>query len=149
MSVREFEAPDGRRWRVWSVRPNYLIGERRARDRRATPVESLIDPPVLERRRGVERRQAAARNRRALPGELLPRDWQDGWLVFADVSGERPRADAEADRHGRETRRLAPIPACWDQCDGDDLIAHWRAASPTSRPRAREVPRRDAARAES
>jgi len=111
MSVREFRAPDGRRWRVWAVRPNSAITERRRMDRRVTPVEALDDPPVLERRRSGNRRQRP----RSRPGELLPDRWRDGWLVYEDVS------TATGDH---EMRRLAPIPPQWESCSEADLATH-------------------------
>lgn len=130
MSVREFQTPDGERWRVWAVRPNHIIGERRRDDRRITPVESLDDPPVLERRLGVDRRHGDARRRRALPGTLLPDAWQEGWLVFERTGdGHRTRATPE-------TRRLAPIPDCWDRCSPEDLADHLRDATTAGASRA-------------
>ena len=78
MSVREFRAPDGRQWRVWDVRPNQEVAERRRSDRRVTPIESLDDPPVLERRHGPDRRTPGAARPRMRPGDLLPDRWRDG-----------------------------------------------------------------------
>ena len=112
MSVREFRAPDGRRWRVWDVRPNDEAGERRRTDRRVTPIESLDDPPVLERRHGIDRRAAGATRPRMRPGDLLPDRWRDGWLVYEDVSSD-----------GHETRRLAPIPPQWESLSEAELAA--------------------------
>ena len=96
---RRVRDAQGRSWRVTAVRPNDVLGERRltAADRRVTPIESLFDPPVLQRRSGRERRVANER-RHALPGALLPPAWRDGWLMF------------ESDD---EVRRLAPIPSDW------------------------------------
>ncbi|MGZ8378192.1 MAG: hypothetical protein ACXWZS_14725 [Gemmatirosa sp.] len=97
-------ASDGGRWRVTAVRPQDVLGERRrGDDRRVTPVESLLDPPVLQRRRGDDRRVFTER-RHALPGQLLPREWHDGWLLFEALGGP---ADT------RDVRRRAPIPEGW------------------------------------
>ena len=103
---REVRDAQGRPWRVTAVRPNDVLGERRltADDRRVTPIESLLDPPVLQRRSGRDRRVANER-RHALPGALLPPAWRDGWLMF------------ESDE---EVRRLAPIPSDWtDMADAE------------------------------
>ncbi|AHG88251.1 hypothetical protein J421_0714 [Gemmatirosa kalamazoonensis] len=112
MSVREFRAPDGRQWRVWDVRPNEEAAERRRSDRRVTPIESLDDPPVLERRHSADRRTPGGTRPRMRPGDLLPDRWRDGWLVYEDVSGT-----------GHETRRLAPIPPQWESLSEAELAA--------------------------
>lgn len=125
MSVREFQSPDGRQWRVWEVRPNSAISERRRTDRRVTPVESLEDPPVLERRRSPDRRTVAASRARSRPGELLPDRWRDGWLVYQEVSG--------AARGTPEMRRLAPIPPQWESCSEAELAEQLGRASPSRR----------------
>ena len=124
MSVREFQSPDGRQWRVWEVRPNSAISERRRTDRRITPVESLDDPPVLERRRGPDRRTLASKAR-SRPGELLPDRWRDGWLVYEEVPAA-PRAP-------RETRRLAPIPPRWESWTEAELAEQLAHASVSRR----------------
>lgn len=122
--VREITGSDGRRWRVTAVRPQDVLGERRrGTDRRATPVEALDDPPVLQRRRGAERR-VYVEHRHAMPGLLLPEDWRDGWLLFEAVGapGDPP-----------DLRRRAPIPANWtslpDEALGRELA---RATRPRS-----------------
>ncbi len=96
---RRIRDEQGRSWRVTAVRPDDVLGERRltADDRRVTPIESLLDPPVLQRRAGRERR-VASEPRHTAPGTLLPPAWRDGWLMF------------ESDD---EVRRLAPIPSGW------------------------------------
>jgi hypothetical protein len=105
--ARVITAPDGRRWRVTAVRPQEVLGERRhSRERRVTPVETLLDPPVLQRRRGADRR-AVDERRHALPGALLPDAWHDGWLLFEALDA----GDGSPD--GREVRRRAPIPEGW------------------------------------
>jgi hypothetical protein len=119
-------APDGRRWRVTAVRPQDVLGERRrGADRRVTPVESLLDPPVLQRRTGDDRRVFVER-RHALPGVLLPQAWHDGWLLFEAVGAP---ADAP------EVRRRAPIPDGWTTLPDAALALELSRASRPSRPR--------------
>jgi len=127
MSVREFRSPDGRQWRVWAVRPNTVMSERRQRDRRVAPVDSLDDPPVLERRRLPDRRVADGARSRGRPGELLPDRWRDGWLVYEEVP-RTPGASAP-----RETRRLAPIPPQWESCSEAELAEQLARASVSRR----------------
>lgn len=91
---------------MWEVHPRDIVGERRrAEERRVTPVEALIDPPVLERRRS-DRRTTPTRERVT----LLPSPWQDGWIVFEQTDGG-----------SREARRLAPIPSHWTECSEAEL----------------------------
>jgi hypothetical protein len=129
MSVREFRSPDGRLWRVWAVQPQGFTGrgmrvggdqagDRRRGDRRQTPVETLEDPPILQRRRAPDRRIRKAAGVHRSPAELLPARWRDGWLVFEPVD-----MHSHGDR-ARETRRLTPIPECWDGCSDAELAEH-------------------------
>ena len=161
MSVREFRSSDGRRWRVWAVLPqgfgaaparrgapasNAQAAERRAADRRIVPVEALADPPVLQRRRGADRRATDAGGRRASlsrrPGRAAaarpPARWRHGWLVFerVDTALVLPGAGARP----RETRRLAPMPDGWDACTDAELGEHLRAAVDGQAPRRDLVP---------
>ena len=139
--MRDFRCPDdGHRWQVWAVQPAGFFGpatvvtgreatERRRHERRMTPVETLDDPPVLQRRRGHERRTIGADEAapaRPSPIDLLPAQWRDGWLVFE-------RVDDADDADTRETRRLAPIPACWDECSEAELIEYLRQAARRAR----------------
>ena len=104
---RRVRDEEGRPWRVTAVRPNDVLGERRlaTADRRVVAIESLLDPPVLQRRSGRERRVANER-RHTQPGALLPPAWRDGWLMF------------ESDD---EVRRLAPIPSGWTEMADAEL----------------------------
>lgn len=124
MPEREFSSPDGRRWRVWEVHPRDVVGERRrAVERRVTPVEQLLDPPVLERRVQADRRTTPARPR----PQVLPQPWQDGWIVFEE------QAAPPAAR--REARRLAPIPPEWTSAPETELAAYLaRAVAPRAHP---------------
>jgi hypothetical protein len=120
---RTFLAPDGRRWRVWLVQPNARMGERRQPvDRRQTPVEEVLDPPLIERRRSAERRITPSAGLRVTP---LPEVWRRGWLVFEPE-------DAEAAGPARR-RRLAPVPECWRTCADEALTALWAGAEPSTR----------------
>ena len=122
MDVRTFLAPDGLRWRVWLVRPNARAGERRtALDRRQTPVDEVLDPPLFERRRSVERRTTPSTGSRVTP---LPELWRQGWLVFETESG---------DGAGQARRRLAPVPESWRTCVEEELAALWTRAEPATR----------------
>jgi hypothetical protein len=113
MPEREFSSPDGRRWRVWEVHPRDVVGERRRDvERRVTPVESLVDPPVLERRQVADRRSGPGRSR----ATLLPAPWHDGWIVFEQQPEGTRSSDAVV-----ETRRLAPIPDAWTTCSEREL----------------------------
>jgi hypothetical protein len=127
MSVREFHSPDGRQWRVWAVRPNAVATDRRQHDRRVTPVDSLDDPPVLERRRLADRRATDGARPRSRPAELLPDRWRDGWLVYEEMP-TTPGAPAS-----RETRRLAPIPPHWESCTEAELAEQLSRASVSRR----------------
>jgi hypothetical protein len=120
MPEREFSSPDGRRWRVWEVHPRDIVGERRRDvERRVTPVESLEDPPALERRRAADRRSGPGRSR----ATLLPAPWHDGWIVFEQQPEGTRASDAVV-----ETRRLAPIPDQWVGCSEEELARHLERA---------------------
>jgi hypothetical protein len=117
MHVRMFLAPYGRRWRVWLVQPSTRIGERQASDRRQTPVEEVLDPPLFERRRAGDRRTTPSAPFRATP---LPDRWRQGWLVFECEDGD--------ERAGRDRRRLAPVPAGWRASSERELAKLWARA---------------------
>ena len=112
MPHREFRTPDGRRWRVWLVQPKETFGERRGgADRRCVSIDDLDDPPVLERRRGPERRIETTPRLKA----VLPEPWNAGWLVF--------EAERQPPHDAREARRLAPVPKDWSVCPEARLAA--------------------------
>jgi hypothetical protein len=96
-----FQDDSARLWNAWDVIPAW--GERRTSDRRANADTS---PETEERRRRERRRTRGIRI--ALPPVLA-----GGWLAF---------------ECGDERRRLAPIPAGWDQLPEDQLRALWRDA---------------------
>ena len=91
-----------RLWNAWDVIPAW--GERRTAERRRqqeTPDARVIDRRMRERRRlrGL---------RISLPPRLV-----NGWIAF---------------EHGDERRRVAPIPAGWDDLPEPGLRELWRGA---------------------
>ena len=106
MSYRTFLDSSGRRWEVWLVTP--AAAERRKVDRRAStgstpPLEGFAD-----RRRSNDRRKNTFRR-----NVVVASEFSNGWLCF-ESDGEK--------------RRLAPIPAEWDQA-GPDRLATWLQAA--------------------
>ena len=100
--------------------PGLAFGERReVPERRRTPVGTMIDPPLIERRRRTERRtgEESTRHRYSLPAP-----WRDGWLVFECT----PTAPAGT----RDARRLAPIPSDWFDCPEPRLASLLAEAQP-------------------
>ena len=102
MAYRTFLDSDGVEWHAWDVLPKAV--ERRLADRRAAG-ESVHFP---------DRRRA---DRRQVQGHWTPltSGLRDGWLCF-DASGNR--------------RRLAPIPADWEDCAQPTLERYCRLATP-------------------
>ena len=99
--MRAFTDDSGTEWTVWEVQPGqFVIGatERRAGlDRRVAPAPD----PVIERRRGSERR---VRARHAVTG--IGTELAGGWLTF---------------QAGPMRRRLAPVPDGWDRLADAEL----------------------------
>ena len=95
MPYRKFRDAEGNEWQVWSVIPRGSIGPEswEGIDRRAPD-------PVL-RYRGLDRR--AGDDRSTAP--VLSPGLEGGWLTF---------------ECGSEKRRIAPIPAGWE--DADDAM---------------------------
>ena len=120
MAHRSFIDSSGVSWDVWEVRPH---GERRAGgERRQLSLDDpRVDPPVLEQRRGVERRRTAGDD----GSYLTTRASGDGWLTFDS---------------GRERRRLAPIPTTWATASPAELAVLCARATiaAASRPRVAE-----------
>ena len=97
MAHRSFTEPDGTQWMVWEVIPTRA--ERRRGERRgagdARSGSAGAHDPVLERRRAPDRRRFVD----PAPRVRVPEGMELGWLAF-----ESPF----------ERRRLAPIPAAWE-----------------------------------
>lgn len=118
MTQRTFTDPDGVRWMVWEVHPSLVDSARLQERRRAPDRRRTIAPdPVVERRRGGDRRMATPRIR---GGVFLP-GFESGWLVFS-------RLDERSPAH---VRRLAPIPPGWTAVSERDLAELCRRAVPT------------------
>ena len=115
MSHHRFCDDDGVWWEAWDVWPTSV--ERRERERRARAgLETFRQLPLgsAERRRGSERR------RRSLPRAPVSSAFSAGWVVFQSPS---------------ERRRLAPVPAGWEQVDERELRSLCRQANATGKPR--------------
>ncbi len=106
MAYRTFLDDNGRYWQVWESQPHGF--ERRRGERR----RSVLDWPGPDRR--LEERRQNVRNRSVLADTGLAQ----GWLTFESFT---------------EKRRLAPVPAHWDEMPVRDLIALWERANPVSR----------------
>ena len=91
---------------VWDVVPQWA--DRRAgSERRRLNVDDVPDPPVLDQRRGDERRTGTAPEN--VSRVKISGDFSAGWLAF-ESRGER--------------RRLSPIPPHWDSAPEAEL-ARW------------------------
>lgn len=109
--MRTFVDEQGTEWTAWEVRPglgSLARPERRSTDRRR---ESAPDP-VVERRRGPDRRVRTGRARAA----LVPRT--EAWLAF---------------QAGTVRRRLVPIPETWETLSDTELRALCQTAKPVAR----------------
>jgi hypothetical protein len=109
LTERTFRDTTGAEWRVLEVRPSY-------RDRRQRTERRLAaSNPVVERRRGVDRR--------IRPGArlLLRESFQGGWLCFLPGRGDGAR------------RRIAPIPPGW-QAFSDHELARFIEERPAESP---------------
>ena len=119
MAHRTFVDDGGVAWDVWEVRPQWT-DRRQGGDRRRLSVDEHVDPPVLDLRRGPDRRQGGTGGPRRVK---LANGFSGGWLIFES---------------GAERRRLSPIPSDWESAPEDqlsDLCA--RAIAP--RPRANQA----------
>ena len=110
--MRTFVDEQGTEWTAWEVRPgtgSLARPERRRQDRR----REAAPEPVVERRRGEDRRGRGAVRARA---SLVPRT--AAWLAF---------------QAGTVRRRLIPIPETWATMSDVELRALCRAAAPVAR----------------
>ena len=101
MGHRSFTDSNGIDWNVWDVMPQWT--ERRSgEERRRADDDAAIDPPVLERRRVPDRRGGTTDGSRI----RIPQGLSRGWLAFES---------------GQDKRRLAPIPAGWEELTDAEL----------------------------
>ena len=113
MSHHRFRDEGGIWWEAWDVWPTSV--ERRERERRAHAGLEIFRPLPLgdaERRRGSDRR------RQARPRAPVSAAFASGWVVFQSPS---------------ERRRLAPVPAGWEQAGEAELRLLCRQATPTGK----------------
>ena len=116
MAHRTFVDDGGVPWDVWEVRPQW--GDRRqGGDRRKLSSDDQVDPPVLELRRGPDRRKGDSVGMRRVK---LANGFSSGWLIFES---------------GEVRRRLSPIPADWESAPPEQLAELCtRAILPRPRP---------------
>lgn len=106
MTYRTFLDTAGKRWEVWLVTPT--AAERRKVDRRASSGPSNGFEDEADRRRAPDRRRGPFRRSVSVANE-----YSNGWLCF----------ESEGDK-----RRLAPVPAGWDEA-GPDRLTTWLQAA--------------------
>jgi len=116
MAHRTFVDDAGASWEVREVRPMWadrrVTGDRRQR----TPDDLGVDPPVVEHRRGPDRRKGDSGGLRRVK---LGDGYSSGWLVFES---------------GAERLRLSPIPADWETAPREELSSLCaRASTPRAR----------------
>jgi hypothetical protein len=117
MAHRSFTDTSGVQWEVWDVVPQWA-DRRSGNERRRMSVDDVADPPVLEQRRGGERRRASDAG---TPRVKIGGGFVGGWLAFESAV---------------EKRRLSPIPPEWDRAS-DAELSRWCArasAAPRRRP---------------
>ena len=115
MAHRTFVDDAGVPWDVWEVRPEWT-DRRQGGDRRRMSAHDHTDPPVLELRRGTDRRKNDGNGMRRVK---LANGFSGGWLTFES---------------GADRRRLSPIPPDWETAPDEllcDLCA--RATAPRAR----------------
>lgn len=106
MSYRTFLDATGKRWEVWLVTP--AAAERRKVDRRTPAGGTKPFTSGPERRKTPERRRTPFHRSAAVASEF-----SEGWLCF-ESDGEK--------------RRLAPVPAGWDEAGPNQLLTWLQAA---------------------
>lgn len=103
MGLRTFVAPDGAEWRVWNVVPSLALDENsREWERRGQDVLAYDGP---------ERRHHDRRGTTPFVSPAL----SNGWLCFESESAKR---------------RLAPLPAAWEDASDAELTTLWERAEP-------------------
>ena len=115
MAHRTFVDDGGTPWAVWEVRPQWT-DRRQGGDRRRTASSEHADPPVLEHRRGTDRRKGDGNGLRRVK---LANGFSGGWLIFES---------------GADRRRLSPIPPDWETApEGQLADLCSRATAPRTR----------------
>ena len=113
MAHRAFTDATGVDWQVWAVTPQWADRRTGAPRRTRSVDDPDVDPPVIEHRRNPDRRKG-------LPDQFrrvrLAGGLENGWLAF-ESSNER--------------RRLAPIPAGWENVPEQELESLCRNATTT------------------
>lgn len=118
MTARSFRDTAGVEWVVWAVHPQF--SERRSRVERRSGRDRRVDPARPGAGGRPDRRALTDRRVTRRPSVFLP-GYEQGWLCFEG---------------GADRRRLAPIPAGWEDCDAAALEAYCRRAvrsAPASR----------------
>ena len=107
MGQRTFADPDGTLWNVTAIQPQ--LTERRLSDRRtgSNDVDFRAERRIVPDRRHMHEIRAPVRQ-----------GFELGWLVFES---------------GDEKRRLAPVPAGWEQMTAHELRALCATAKPSHR----------------
>jgi len=103
MPYRTFVDEIGVPWEVWDVRPQWADRRVSGERRKLSVDDERADPPVLEQRRGADRRQAGSDTHRRVK---LANGFSGGWLIFES---------------GAERRRLSPIPSDWESAPTEKL----------------------------
>ena len=104
MAHRTFVDEVGVPWDVWDVLPQWT-DRRTGQDRRQMSADDpRVDPPVLEQRRGPDRRIGTSGGMRRVK---LARGFSSGWLTFESRL---------------ERRRLSPIPSGWETATISELV---------------------------
>ena len=115
MTFRRFTDKNGTSWEVWEVIP--LMADRRHAERRVTSDRRRVRRPGAN-----ERRVAPRRSDSSSKYVRVSRGFEEGWLCFSA---------------GTNVRRLAPIPAAWNDAAPEQLelwaelaSASWKCSSP-------------------
>jgi len=114
MPYRSFVDKGGVGWDVWEVKPQWADRRSGVDRRQLSADDPRADPPVLEQRRGPDRRVGDGKR---TPHVQLGATYSGGWLAFESPS---------------ERRRLAPIPPGWDQVDEPVLESLCDKANPVT-----------------
>jgi hypothetical protein len=121
MAHRSFVDRGGVPWDVWEVKPEWADRRSGVDRRQLTLDDPRADPPVIEQRRGPERRVGTGKR---VPRLKMGEQYSAGWLAFESSS---------------ERRRLSPIPPGWDQLGEPVLASLCEKANPVTVRRGRLI----------